>query len=268
MEDKSSYVDATRQLSITQLDKGTRSIIFSMVPLFMDEQLFKTEDYSLFENMLGRFNLPEDVEVYQAVSQILKSRFEEQATALIDSLAMEGNVALNRTLLQQGWDILQGDSYPPEFRSPEWDELKNLGPYPVLVLETKKGDISMQLDVLRAPATIAGINQLIEARAYNGIPIHRVVPNFVIQGGDVESQNGMGGPDYTVPTEASSDHFTRGKIGIASSGPDTEGSQYFVMHQWAPHLNGRYSIIGEVIDGMSVVDRIVVGDVIQRMYWD
>ncbi|OAN63487.1 hypothetical protein A8B79_15455 [Balneola sp. EhC07] len=142
-----------------------------------------------------------------------------------------------------------------------------MGPNPVWVLETRKGDIEITVDVLTAPATISGMDSLITNGHYNGVAFHRVVPNFVIQGGDVETGLGFGGPDYTVPTEASAAHYFRGKAGIASSGPDTEGSQYFFMHVWAPHLNGRYTIFGEVTDGMSVVDRITQGDVVQRSYW-
>lgn len=161
-----------------------------------------------------------------------------------------------------------GDSYPSKFRTPDWRRLSKLGHDPVLVFETLKGSVRIQLDVLSAPATISGIDSLMRARAYYGIPFHRVVSNFVIQGGDIETQDGFGGPDYVVPTEATTDQYLRGKVGIASAGTDTEGSQFFIMHQWAPHLTGRYTIIGEVIEGMNVVDRIVQGDIVERMYWE
>ena len=93
------------------------------------------------------------------------------------------------------------------------------------------------------------------------------MPNFVIQGGDVETGDGFGGPDYVVPTEASAKEYRRGMVGIASAGTDTEGSQYFVMHQWKPHLNAGYTIIGEVVEGVDVVDRIMVGDLVTKAYW-
>ncbi len=250
------------------LKTADRSMIYVMQNLLMNEQLIANSEYGIIEDLLGRFRLPEDVEVYQSVSQVLKNRFEEEAYPLIDSLASQGNVALNRTLINQGWDILQGDYYPTEFRTPDWDRLARLGPNPELVLATHKGDIRIRMNTKVAPVTIAGMDSLIEAGAYNNVPFHRVVPNFVIQGGDVESQDGFGGPDYVVPTEASASQYRRAKVGIASAGRDTEGSQYFVMHQWAPHLNGLYTMIGEVVDGMEVADRIVVGDRVRRAYWD
>lgn len=263
-----NIVSQVKELLLESLVTADRSMIFVMGALLSDPVLISDSEYSVLEEMLTRFQLPEDVEVYQSISQVLKTRFETEAQSLIDSLASEGNVALNRTLINQGWDILQGDSYPSKFRTPDWKRLAKLGHDPVLVFETVKGSVRIQLDVLSAPATISGIDSLMRARAYYGIPFHRVVSNFVIQGGDIETQDGFGGPDYVVPTEATTDQYLRGKVGIASAGTDTEGSQFFIMHQWAPHLTGRYTIIGEVIEGMNVVDRIVQGDIVERMYWE
>lgn len=257
-----------KEFMIDQMGTADRSMIYVMNGLFEDEQLFSDSEFELFENMLRRFQLPEDVEVYQSVSGILKNRYEDAAAGLIDSLASKGNVALNQALINQGWDIPQGDYYPAVFRTPSWNRLVRLGANPVLILETSKGDIYIRMDALSAPATISGMDELVREGAYNEVPFHRVVPNFVVQGGDVETQDGFGGPYYVVPTESSIDQYERGKVGIASAGTDTEGSQYFIMHQWAPHLNGRYTIVGEVIEGMDVVDRMVVGDIVKRAYWD
>lgn len=99
---------------------------------------------------------------------------------------------------------------------------------------------------------------------YDDVPFHRVVPNFVVQGGDFTLQNGVGSPDYYLSTESSQLSFERGALGIASSGTDTEGSQYFLMNQWAPHLDGHYTRFGKVVYGMDVVDRIQVGDKVLR----
>ncbi len=244
-----------------------RSMTFVMASLLRDTMIIDNSEYYVIEEFLSRFKLPEDVEVYQAISSVLKDRFEEEAKPLIDSLAAIGNGALNQTLRNQGWEIGEDSAPSITFREPDWDRLTKLGPYPTLILETNKGDISIQIDVFNAPATISGMDSLITARAYNRVPFHRVIPNFVIQGGDVETQDGFGGPDYIVPTEANAEHYFRGKVGIASAGTDTEGSQFFIMHDWMPHLNGRYTIIGEVLEGMEVVDRIVRGDYIEKAYW-
>lgn len=265
-DQKKEFLLEVKSLSIENMKTADRSMIYMMSSLFSDSTLILDSEFYLFKDLLGKFQLPADVEVYQAISGILKERFEEDALELIDSLAKKGNLALNETLASQGWDVPETEG-PSNFRDPDWKGLARLGAYPVLVLETSKGVISIQMDVFNAPATISGIDELIRNRAYNGIPFHRVVPNFVVQGGDVETQDGFGGPDYVVPTEASPMQYERGKVGIASAGTDTEGSQFFVMHQWKPHLNGRYTIIGEVIEGMEIVDRIVRGDIIKRAFW-
>ena len=157
---------------------------------------------------------------------------------------------------------------PTKFRKPDWKRLAELGENPTFVLQTSKGNIKIKMDVLAAPATISGMDSLAFAGDYNDVAFHRVAQNFVIQGGDVETGDGFGGPDYVVPTEASAKQYERGVVGIASAGTDTEGSQYFVMHQWSPHLNGRYTIIGEVIEGLDVVDKIIVGDKVKYAYWE
>ena len=249
------------------LEERDRSITIALLGMFYNEQLFGEDDFPEIEQILENYTLPADVEVLQSFSSFLYERYQEKAESLIQEWAAEGNTALNSWLRREGWDISEGEAEPPVFRTPDWDKLVKLGPNPYIVIETAKGDITIKLDVLTAPATISGMQSLIKARAYNGVPFHRVVPNFVVQGGDVESQNGYGGPDYTVPTEASAAMYERGKVGIASAGSDTEGSQYFIMHQWAPHLNGRYTIIGEVTEGMDVVDRIVQGDVVELLRW-
>ena len=268
-ENKSENITIeVREVLIENMQNADRSMIYMMSSLFRDNQLISDTEFSLFEEMLSRFALPADVEVYQAISSVLKERFEEQAKPVIDSLARMGNNALNQTLLNQGWDIPGQETPQTEFRTPDWKKLTRLGVHPLLVFETNKGDFKIQLDVLNAPATISGIQYLISEKAYERIPFHRVVPNFVIQGGDIETQDGFGGPDYVVPTEASPRQYKRGVVGIASAGTDTEGSQFFVMNQWHPHLNGRYTIIGEVVEGMEVVDRIIQGDYIEKVYWE
>ncbi|MFO7799630.1 MAG: peptidylprolyl isomerase, partial [Rhodohalobacter sp.] len=108
--------------------------------------------------------------------------------------------------------------------------------------------------------TVSSIDSLTRAGVYNGVVFHRVVRNFVAQGGDFDRQDGFGGPDYRIPTEPSFETFKRGMAGIASSGTDTEGSQFFFMHRWAPHLDGHYTNFGEITRGLDVLDKLQVGD--------
>lgn len=268
-EDKSKVGEENvRDFLFRVLDRGDRSITYSTGALLNGSNLLKEDDYPRIEKILSRFRLPEDVEVYQALSQVLYSNYKDQAEPLIDSLAQKGNLALNRSLNNDGWDVPLPDAVSVDFRPVNWDRLAELGVDPVWVLETTKGTIRLKMDLLRAPATLSGMDSLIVNGHYDGVAFHRVVPNFVVQGGDVETGDGFGGPDYVVPTEASEEQYYRGKAGIASAGTDTEGSQYFIMHQWKPHLNTGYTIIGEVISGMEVTDRLMVGDKVISSYWE
>ncbi|MEQ8524795.1 peptidylprolyl isomerase [Gracilimonas sp.] len=263
----SSRKENVREIALGFLERGDRSITYVIASLLESSDLILDEDFSRIEDLLTNYQLPEDIEVYQSMAGFLYERFQSEAQPLIDSLAAKGNPALNSTLASQGWDVPDTEAEPPVFRRPNWERLAALDYEPVWVLETQEGIIKIAMDVLSAPATISGIDSLTRAGAYDSIAFHRVVPNFVIQGGDVETGDGFGGPDYVVPTESSGKEYYRGMVGIASAGTDTEGSQYFVMHDWAPHLNGRYTIIGEVVEGMEVVDRIMVGDKVLKAYW-
>jgi cyclophilin family peptidyl-prolyl cis-trans isomerase len=266
-EKTSTRKEKLRTMIFNLLEKGDRSITYSTVSFLQSADLLQNADYTRIEELLTQYELPADIEVYQVFGGLLYNLFEDQAEALIDSLANEGNFALNNTLSNQGWDIPEIEAEQLSFKTPDWERLGELEYEPIWVLETGKGVIRIAMDVLSAPATISGIDSLTQAGAYDSVAFHRVVPNFVIQGGDIETGDGFGGPDYVVPTEASAKEYRRGMVGIASAGTDTEGSQYFVMHQWKPHLNGSYTIIGEVVEGMDVVDRMMVGDKVLKAYW-
>ena len=109
--------------------------------------------------------------------------------------------------------------------------------------------------------------KLSENKFYNGTVFHRVVSNFVIQGGD-PGGTGYGGPGYSIRSEFSPLTYERGMVGMASSGKDTEGSQFFITHSATPHLDGRYTIFGKVIGGMDVVDEIMTGDSVVDVIFD
>lgn len=262
-----ALVERVREVIFKALELNDRGVAFAAGGLLANDELFVKDDFQQINDALSTFRLPEDIEVYQAFGGLYKQRFEEQAEPVIDSLASLGYVPLNRSLKQAGWDIEVPKGSETEFRTPNWNRLWKIGSQPVWVLETKKGVIKVQMKTLSAPATVSAIDSLSLAGAYNGVPFHRIVPNFVIQGGDIERQDGFGGPDFIIPTEASETEFGRGAAGIASAGIDTEGSQYFFMHQWKPHLNGRYTLFGNVIEGMDVVDRILPGDKVLNAYW-
>ena len=139
---------------------------------------------------------------------------------------------------------------------------------PHVFIETAKGTIEFELAVLDSPQTARNFMALARKGFFNGLQIHRVVPNFVVQDGDPRGDGG-GGPGYTIRDELNERPFLRGTVGMALSWKDTGGSQFFIAHSPQPHLDARYTAFGQVVNGMDVVDRIQQGDVIQRVrVWD
>ena len=139
---------------------------------------------------------------------------------------------------------------------------------PHVFIETARGTIEFELAVLDAPQTSRNFMQLARKGFFNGLAIHRVVPNFVVQDGDSRG-DGEGGPGYTIRDELNERPFLRGTVGMALSWKDTGGSQFFITHSPQPHLDARYTVFGHVVNGIDVVDRIQQGDVIQRIrVWD
>jgi len=129
---------------------------------------------------------------------------------------------------------------------------------------TTKGPFTIELLPEEAPLNVDNFVQLAKRGYFNGIMFHRVVPNFVIQGGDPRG-DGNGGPGYSIRCEINEVPYDRGTVGMALSGKDTGGSQWFVTHAPQPHLDGGYTVFGKVISGMEVVDNIVRGDVIRSI---
>jgi HEAT repeat protein/cyclophilin family peptidyl-prolyl cis-trans isomerase len=135
-------------------------------------------------------------------------------------------------------------------------------------IDTDRGTIQLELAVVDAPLTVETFVTLARKGFYDGLTFHRVVPDFVIQGGDPRG-DGEGGPGFTVRDELSQQPYLRGSVGIALDWEDTGGSQFFITHSPQPHLDGRYTVIGRVIAGMDVVDQIQQWDVMRRVrVWD
>jgi cyclophilin family peptidyl-prolyl cis-trans isomerase len=128
-----------------------------------------------------------------------------------------------------------------------------------LVFTTEKGEFEVKLYGEDAPLTATSIYTLARRGFYRGLTFHRVVPNFVVQGGDPRG-DGEGGPGYTIRCEVNHRPYRRGVVGMALSGKDTGGSQFFVTAAPQPHLDGRYTAFGEVVSGQEVVDSLLEGD--------
>lgn len=128
-------------------------------------------------------------------------------------------------------------------------------------IETEKGKIEIELYPDEAPGTVANFEKLAKSGFYNGLTFHRVIPNFVIQGGCPKG-NGTGGPGYTIKCETVGNphKHLRGSLSMAHAGKDTGGSQFFICHSPQPHLDGKHTVFGRVTEGVEVVDAIRAGD--------
>jgi peptidyl-prolyl cis-trans isomerase B (cyclophilin B) len=133
-------------------------------------------------------------------------------------------------------------------------------------IETDKGNIVLELFPNEASGTVANFEKLANSSFYDGLTFHRVIPNFVIQGGDPNG-NGTGGPGYTIKceTEGNPHKHGTGALSMAHAGKDTGGSQFFITHSPQPHLDGVHTVFGQVREGMDVVNAIKEGDVMNKV---
>lgn len=133
------------------------------------------------------------------------------------------------------------------------------------VIEANRGTMELELYPQHAPKTVNNFVFLAREGFYDGVSFHRVIPDFVIQGGD-PTGTGRGGPGYRFEDEVKGNPLKheRGSISMANAGPDTNGSQFFIAHSPQPHLNGRHTVFGKVVSGLDVVDAVQQGD---KMLW-
>ena len=135
-----------------------------------------------------------------------------------------------------------------------------------VTVHTSQGDFTLKLDSKVAPVTVNNFVYLAQEKYYDGLIFHRVVPGFVVQGGD-PSGNGTGGPGYKLPNETNPSQWPKGTVGMASSAAGVNGSQFFITIGDAPHLSGSgvYNHFGSVASGQDVVDQIKVGTTIKSI---
>ncbi len=128
-------------------------------------------------------------------------------------------------------------------------------------IQTNRGDIVLELHQDKTPNTVKNFVDLAEKGYYNGLTFHRVIPDFMIQGGCPDG-TGMGGPGYKFADEFDPElrHDGPGVLSMANAGPNTNGSQFFITHVATPHLDGKHSVFGRVVTGQDVVDAVQQGD--------
>jgi cyclophilin family peptidyl-prolyl cis-trans isomerase/HEAT repeat protein len=202
-----------------------------------------------------------------------KVRSEAGAGAVVEAAYRHPNplvARLARRSLLQNFRAADATSLPPAEYKPTRSRAEYLSLLAeakkswVATVETARGSFQIRLAGAEAPITAMNFVALVQRGYFNGTPIHRVVPNFVTQDGD-PTGTGNGGPGYEIRDELNPLEYGEGTVGMALSGPDTGGSQWFVTHAPQPHLDGIYTVFGQVVAGQDVVERIEQGDRISRI---
>lgn len=229
----------------------------------LSDSLFASREYSApLAASLKQFSPSKDVETVVSLLEALGKLADSSAVQSLQEYTADENspvrTAAVKALQRSGIDIASSSSVPRRFAH-DWALLTSFRRNPTALVRTTRGTFRFELSYQEAPFTVESFIALARKHFYDGLLFHRVVPNFVVQGGDPRG-DGTGGPPYTIRSEFGERSFRRGDVGIASSGKDTEGSQFFIMHSPAPHLDGRYTLFGTVTEGMDVVDRLEIGD--------
>ncbi len=191
-----------------------------------------------FNKSLEQLKMPRDVEAYQALEKTI-AYFNEQPVPV---------------------------AAKPKFNHPiEWASFALIKETTKAIIQTEKGQIEMRFYPEWAPGSVLNFINLAKDGFFDGKTFHRVVPNFVVQDGCPRG-DGYGALDYTIRTEIGPVWYEdEGMVGMASAGLDTEGTQWFITHSPAPHLDGRYTIFGKVTSGMDIVHQLQVGDKITKI---
>lgn len=249
-------------------DVATTSIT---APVLADSAFWALGPGTLLREVYAGLEAPADLESMAAIIGAVGEVRDGSEIDFLVGIALEDHPVLREAArdalndrLTEGVDIALAGGGSTGTTSIDWGHLARVGPRPRLVLDTERGRVVIEMDAEAAPQTVQRITTTAASGSYDGVPFHRVVSNFVVQGGDFFRRDGYGGPETPIRSEFTRLRFRTGTVGMASSGKDTEGVQFFVTHSPQPHLDGRYTAFGRVIGGQDVVDRMLQGDVIRR----
>ncbi|MBC14701.1 MAG: peptidylprolyl isomerase [Rhodothermaceae bacterium] len=254
--------------ALRRADLATTS---AAAPALADSAFWPLGAGPLLREVYATLEAPTDVEPMAAIVQAVGKVRDGGEIDFLVGVALAGHPVLRLAArdalndrLSEGVDVELSGGGTPGTTSVDWVHLAQVGRHPRLILDTDRGTVVLELDTEAAPQTVQRITTTASQGLYDGVPFHRVVANFVVQGGDYARRDGYGGPDTAIRSEFTRLRYGTGTLGMASSGKDTEGSQFFVTHSPQPHLDGRYTAFGQVVDGQDVVDQILQGDVVRR----
>jgi len=264
-------LDSARSCFIRGLVSSDMAVIATAASALAESLLADSASVQDLIAALRRLESTGNIEPMTAIIQSLGALKAESATSMLTHLLESHDFAVAKEAAA-ALEAISGISYKhklvqpakPEHTNFDWALLDWVRKHPSVDVKTIRGSFTIQMLPDKAPFTCVSFAELIRKGFFTGLTFHRVVPNFVIQGGDPHG-DGWGGPGYAIRSEFGFEHYDRGTVGVASSGKDTEGSQFFVTHSSQPHLDGRYTIFGKVTSGMDIVDAIEVGDKIEQM---
>ncbi|HHP7238438.1 peptidylprolyl isomerase, partial [Longibacter sp.] len=245
--------------------RGDVATINAAAPALADSAFTTQGATGILTTTLQQLSTPDDLEGMTAILRALgEVPGSDAVTAALREQLQHEHPVIRATAAASlenhtGTEVPVDDS-TVDTRPIDWSGAEALGRHPRLTLQTNRGRVVIEMDVEQAPQTVTTLTSLAREGAYEGVPFHRVVPNFVVQGGDVDRYDGWGGPGFTIRSEFTRIPYQRGTAGIASAGKDTEGSQFFITHSMQPHLDGRYTAFGRVVEGMDVVDQLLPDD--------
>lgn len=232
----------------------------------------RADSTQLVSDLATRYNNPDSeltVDFRRQMVDVLGNIESEEALALLQKMILDDSYVVRREAAHKVEDRL-GEPVPiaPVETGRTLSDYKELlQKYPDQLtarIRTNRGDIEVELYPQDALLTVDNFVRLARGGYYDGLTFHRVVPNFVIQAGCPDG-NGWGGPGYEIRDEINRHQYDRGAVGMALSGKDTGGSQFFITHSPQPHLDGGYTVFAHVKKGMDVVDQIVQFDTIQTI---
>lgn len=230
---------------------------------------WKAETAQIMQFEFPNLNMPQDFDLINLYTDFIGEMKIEGLNSYLENnlksdqyeLTKRSADALKKITGSDYSDKIKNKIYNKDF---DWEYLKRIYNDKYATVKTNKGVIKIEMFPEVTPFTFCNFVKLSQSGYYNSTFFHRVVPNFVIQGGD-PTATGNGGPGYSIRSELSQFNYTTGAVGMASSGKDTEGSQWFITHSPQFHLDSKYTIFGIVKEGQDVVDKIQIGDKIESI---